>query len=78
MSVQNEKKKVLKPNVKMANIKEHWQVTIPEPIRKELGLRIGDWLKIVMKNRKIVMIPQRLIDKNSKKMIIRKVFLQSD
>ena len=49
----------------LIQIREKAQITIPSSIRKELGIKKGDYLDIVKEDDKIVIIPKILIDKVS-------------
>ncbi len=49
----------------LIQIREKAQVTIPSRIRKELGIKKGDYLEIVKEDDKIVIIPKILVDKVS-------------
>ncbi len=47
----------------LIQIREKAQITIPSGIRKELGIKKGDYLEIVKEDDKIVIIPKILVDK---------------
>lgn len=49
----------------LIQIREKGQITIPSRIRKELGIRKGDYLEIVKEDDKIVITPKILVDKVS-------------
>jgi len=49
----------------LIQIREKAQITIPNRIRKELGIKKGDYLEIVREDDKIVIIPKILVDKVS-------------
>ena len=49
----------------LIQIREKAQITIPSRIRKELGIKKGDYLEIVKEDNKIVIIPKILVDKVS-------------
>ena len=49
----------------LVQIREKAQITIPSRIRKELGIKNGDYLEIVKEDNKIVIIPKILVDKVS-------------
>ncbi len=49
----------------LIQVREKAQITIPSRIRKELGIKKGDYLEIVKEDDKIVIIPKILIDKVS-------------
>jgi len=46
-------------------VREKAQITIPNRIRKELGIKKGDYLEIIKEDDKIVIIPKVLVDKVS-------------
>jgi len=47
----------------LIQVREKAQITIPSRIRKELGIKKGDYLEIVKEDDKIVIIPKILVDK---------------
>lgn len=49
----------------LIQIREKGQITISSRIRKELGIRKGDYLEIVKEDDKIVITPKILVDKVS-------------
>ena len=49
----------------LIQVREKAQITIPSRIRKELGIKKGDYLEIVKEDDKIVIIPKILVDKAS-------------
>jgi len=49
----------------LIQVREKAQITIPSRIRKELGIKKGDYLEIVKEDNKIVIIPKILVDKVS-------------
>jgi AbrB family looped-hinge helix DNA binding protein len=49
----------------LIQVREKAQITIPSRIRKELGIKKGDYLEIVREDDKIVLIPKILVDKVS-------------
>jgi AbrB family looped-hinge helix DNA binding protein len=49
----------------LIQVREKAQITIPSRIRKELGIKKGDYLEIVKEDDKIVLIPKILVDKVS-------------
>jgi len=49
----------------LIQVREKAQITIPNRIRKELGIKEGDYLEIVKEDDKIVIIPKILVDKVS-------------
>ena len=49
----------------LIRVREKAQITIPSRVRKELGIKKGDYLDIVIEDDKIVIIPKILVDKVS-------------
>ncbi len=49
----------------LVQIREKAQITIPSRIRKELGIKNGDYLEIIKEDNKIIIIPKILVDKVS-------------
>ena len=49
----------------LIQVRDKAQITIPSGIRKELGIKKGDFLEIVKEDDKIVIIPKILVDKVS-------------
>jgi AbrB family looped-hinge helix DNA binding protein len=49
----------------LVQIREKSQITIPSSIRKELGIKKGDYLEVVREGDRILLIPKIVIDKNS-------------
>jgi len=49
----------------LIQVREKAQITIPSGIRKELGIKIGDYLEIVKEDDRIVITPKILVDKVS-------------
>lgn len=49
----------------LIQVREKAQITIPSRIRKELGIKKGDYLEIIKEDNKIVIIPKILVDKVS-------------
>jgi len=47
----------------LIQVREKAQITIPSKIRKELGIKKGDYLEIAKEDDRIVIIPKILIDK---------------
>jgi AbrB family looped-hinge helix DNA binding protein len=45
-------------------IRKKSQITLPQPIREELGLQEGDYLAAEVRDDEIVLRPKRLIDKS--------------
>lgn len=49
----------------MIKVKEKFQVTIPNAIRKEAGLEVGDFLEAVIEGNTIVLKPKAMVDRDS-------------
>ena len=49
----------------LIKVREKTQITIPSKIRKELGIKKGDYLEIAKEDDRIVIIPKILIEKVS-------------
>ena len=49
----------------LIQVREKAQITIPSKIRKELGIKKGDYLEIAKEDDRIVIIPKILIEKVS-------------
>ncbi len=49
----------------LIQVREKAQITIPSRIRKELGIKQGDYLEIIKEDDRIVIIPKVLVDKVS-------------
>lgn len=47
----------------LIKVKERFQVTIPAPIRKKLGLKVGDYLEIKASGDCIVLKPVAVVDR---------------
>ena len=47
----------------LVQVREKAQITIPNKIRKALGIKKGDYLQAEVENNKIVLVPKVLIDK---------------
>lgn len=45
-----------------SKVTRHGQVTLPAPIRKELGIREGDIIEITIEDEKAVLLPKKLVD----------------
>lgn len=43
-------------------VRHNFQITLPAPIRKRLGLRVGDILETTVKEGKIIIVPKKTID----------------
>ena len=44
-------------------MRTRYQVTIPEEVRRKLGLEVGDYVEVEAQGNKIVIIPKKLGDK---------------
>jgi AbrB family looped-hinge helix DNA binding protein len=49
----------------LIQLRDKAQITIPSNIRKELGIKKGDYFEIIKDNNRIVLIPKVLVDKTS-------------
>ena len=49
----------------MIKVKEKFQVTIPNAIRKEADLAVGDYLEVVIEGSTIVLKPKAMVDRES-------------
>ena len=49
----------------LIQVREKAQITIPSKIRKELGIKKGDYLEVTKEDDRIVIIPKILIEKVS-------------
>ena len=49
----------------LIQVREKAQITIPSKIRKELGIKKGDYLEVAKEDDRIVIIPKILIEKAS-------------
>ncbi len=47
----------------LIQVREKAQITIPSKIRKELGIKKGDYLEIAKEDDRIVIIPKILVEK---------------
>ena len=47
----------------LIQVREKAQITIPSKIRKELGIKKGDYLEVAKEDNRIVIIPKILIEK---------------
>lgn len=43
-------------------VRRNFQVTLPETLRKRLGIDVGDILEAEIKDGKIVLLPKKMID----------------
>jgi len=48
----------------LARVKQKGQVTIPAPIRAEIGLTEGDYVEITREQNRIVLTPKAVVDRN--------------
>lgn len=49
----------------LVQLRDKSQITIPSSIRKELGIKKGDYLEITKEDDRIVIIPKIVVDKSS-------------
>jgi len=49
----------------LVKIREKSQITIPSSIRRELGIKKGDYLEVIREGDRILLIPKVIVDKNS-------------
>jgi len=47
----------------VVKVRTKYQVTIPEKVRREVGLEVGDYVEVKVQDGKIVIIPKALVDK---------------
>jgi len=45
----------------LARVKRHYQITIPQGLRKELNIDIGDYVEVENQNGNIIMKPVKLV-----------------
>ena len=45
----------------VTHIRQNYQITLPAELRKDLGLKIGDLVEIVVKGYKLVLTPKRAV-----------------
>ena len=50
--------------MEILQIRKKFQITLPQPIREELGLEEGDYVAAEVRDDEIVLRPKRLIDKS--------------
>ncbi|MCD6320825.1 AbrB/MazE/SpoVT family DNA-binding domain-containing protein [Candidatus Bipolaricaulota bacterium] len=55
----------------LVKVKEKFQITIPASIRKKLGLKVGDYLKLEESGDSIVLRPVAVIDKRKREALER-------
>jgi len=48
----------------LVRVKGKYQVTIPKEVRRELGLRVGDYLEVEVQGSAILLKPKALLDKD--------------
>jgi antitoxin MazE len=49
--------------VETIQIRRKFQITVPQPVREELGLKEGDYVSVEVRDQEIVLRPKRLVDK---------------
>ena len=47
-----------------SKVTRHGQVTLPASIRKELGIKEGDFVEVTVEDDRAVLLPKKLIDKS--------------
>ena len=47
----------------VVKVRTKYQVTIPEKVRRQVGLEVGDYVEVEAQGSEIVIIPKSLIDK---------------
>ena len=47
-----------------SRVTRHGQVTLPASVRRELGIKEGDLIEVVVEDEKAVLIPKRIVDKS--------------
>jgi len=47
-----------------SKVTRHGQITLPAPVRKELGIEEGDIVEIEVVEEKAVLMPKKLVDKS--------------
>ena len=45
-------------------IRKHYQITLPEEIRKSFHYKVGDFIEFVMRGSEVILKPKALIDKD--------------
>jgi len=50
--------------MEILQIRKKFQITLPQPIREQLGLEEGDYVAAEVRDDEIVLRPKRLIDKS--------------
>jgi AbrB family looped-hinge helix DNA binding protein len=45
----------------LVRLKEKGQVVVPEPIRQQLGLSVGDYLEVTTDGRRVVLTPKQVM-----------------
>ena len=48
----------------LARVKQKGQVTIPAPIREEIGLSEGDYVETTREDNRIVLTPKQVVDRH--------------
>jgi AbrB family looped-hinge helix DNA binding protein len=48
----------------LVRIKSKYQVTLPESVRKEVNVAVGDLLEATVEGRKITLTPKTVIDRD--------------
>ena len=47
----------------VVKVRTKYQVTIPEKVRRQVGLEVGDYVEVEAQGSEIVIIPKSLVDK---------------
>jgi AbrB family looped-hinge helix DNA binding protein len=50
--------------MEVLQIRRKFQITLPQPIREELGLQEGDYVSAEVRDDEIVLRPKKLVDKS--------------
>ena len=48
----------------LARVKQKGQVTIPAPIREEMGIDEGDYVEITREDNRIILTPKEVVDRH--------------
>lgn len=47
-----------------SKVTRHGQITLPAPVRKELGIEEGDLIEVTVEGDRAMLLPKKLIDKS--------------
>ncbi len=50
--------------VSYTKVTRHGQITLPSPVRRELGIEEGDIIEITIEDDRAVLAPKKLVDKS--------------